>query len=531
MNKYDPHINLTSWLKYIDDLRHSPDWDSDEFPVDYKQTHISSVLLGRRHALKLKKPVNFGFLDYTTLEKRLKACEAEIRLNRRLCPGIYLKVQPISIIDGKPRLSAQGEIIDFGVLMNRLPASRMLDQMVNDGKVNETIIDRIATKLAAFHENAERGPEIEANGSIDQIRFNWEENFQQSSAYIGYTIPHQTYDSIRDWIKHWFESNSGLLKNRVREGRICDGHGDVRCESICVTNEEIYIYDCIEFNNRFRCSDVASEVAFLATDLDARGRPDLGYYFTERYHAHSGDPYLFRMLPFYKCYRAYVRGKVLSFRLDESEFSEAEKAEAAARASAFFDLSLRYASLLSEPSVILISGLSGTGKTAISRAIAGELGLRVVSADAARNFLYGQDKRPANYGEGVYTPLANERTYQMMMETGRRFLEREGSIILDATFRRRSDRDQVREMARQFGARLRLVECRLQEDLVKQRLQAREHLDDGLSDATWETYLHQREEFDPIDPASADSYLALNTESDLLTVSHTVTDWLRSQPA
>lgn len=527
MNKFDPHINLESWRNYIEDLRHSPDWETDELPVEYRQTHISSVLLGRRHALKLKKPVNFGFLDYSTLEKRLKACEAEIRLNRRLCPGVYLKVQPISLVDGQPRLSASGQVIDFGVLMNRLPSDRMLDRMVAEGKVGESIMDRIAERLAAFHETAERGPAIDCHGGIEQIRFNWEENFRQTAPYIGRTIDRGDYEAIRDWVARWLEANSGMLSIRVREGRIRDGHGDVRCESICVAGDEILIYDCIEFNDRFRCGDVAGEVAFLCSDLDARGRPDLGYYFAERYLAHSGDTHLFRMLPFYKCYRAFVRGKVLGFRLDESEFTPGERQDAAAMAAHYFDLSLRYATTPARQAVILLAGLSGTGKTAVARAIAGELGMRVVSADAARHFLFGDEKRPAGYGEGVYTEQANERTYNMMLETGHSFLKREGRVILDATFKRASHRNDARKIAELAGARFLVIECRLRQELVKQRLEARIGLGDGLSDATWETYLHQRGDFEPIDPASADGLLLLDTEGSLSDVARRAADWLR----
>lgn len=168
-----------------------------------------------------------------------------------------------------------------------------------------------------------------------------------------------------------------------------DGHGDVRCESICVKDDVICIYDCIEFNDRFRCDDVASEVAFLAMDLDAHGKPDLGYFFADAYQGRASDRELLTLLPFYWCYRAFVRGKVLSFRLNEAEFSEDEHKDAVIRAGNFFDLARRYASRLRKPSVIAVGGLSGTGKTTITRAIAGELGFRVISADAVRRSLFG----------------------------------------------------------------------------------------------------------------------------------------------
>jgi hypothetical protein len=250
-----------------------------------------------------------------------------------------------------------------------------------------------------------RGAEIAKWGSLDKIRHNWEENFIQTEPFIGRTISDSAYEAIRSWVNEEIETKAALFDRRAREGRVVDGHGDVRCESVCVKDDAICIYDCIEFNDRFRCGDVASEAAFLAMDLDARGRPDLGYFFT-------GDADFFTLLPFYRCYRAYVRGKVLSFRLNEAEFSEEECCVAAARAGNFFDLAWRYASRLSKPTVIAVRGLSGTGKTAVARAIASELGLRVISADAIRQSLFGEAKRPAPYGEGAYTAEASRLTYQ-----------------------------------------------------------------------------------------------------------------------
>ena len=342
--------DMQKWLAEVSSLSHSPDWAADELPVEIKQTHISAVLLSQRRALKLKKPVDFGFLDFTTLENRRLACEAEVALNRRLCSEIYIGVQPIVESQGQFRLSGEGRIVDYGVLMKRLPDDSMLDRMVAEGRVTETIIDRVAQRLHSFHKTARRGSDVDRHGVPEEIRYNWEENFTQTRPYIGRSITARDFELIQDWVEVWLESNDELLRARVRQGWIRDGHGDVRCESINVT-DGICIFDCIEFNNRFRCDDIASEVAFLAMDLDARARPDLGYYFSERYNARSLDPQLFALLPFYRCYRAYVRGKVLGFRLDEPEFGRSEREAAAAKAASYFDLARRYASQLKRPTV------------------------------------------------------------------------------------------------------------------------------------------------------------------------------------
>ena len=527
MKPNEQHANVKHWLEMVQSLRYAPEWASEgPVPVEMRQTHISAVLLGRERVLKLKKPVNFGFLDYTTLEKRRIACEAEVRLNRRLCDQTYLGVQPIVQVDGRPRPSDAGPAIDYGVLMKRLPAERMLDEMVRRQSVTEATIDLVARRLEEFHRTAERGPAIEAWGTWEQVRRNWEENFTQTSPYVGRSISVSTYEHVRSWVEQRLTREHAVFEGRIRDGRVVDGHGDVRCESVCVTNG-ICIFDCIEFNDRFRCCDVASEVAFLAMDLDALGRPDLGYYFAEQYQARAADPDLFRLLPFYRCYRAYVRGKVLSFRLDEPEFSETDKSRAAERAAGYFDLARRYAAPLRRPAVIVVMGLAGTGKTSMARAIAGELGLRLVSTDAVRHELFGPEKGAADYGRGAYRPEATRQTYQTLLEKGRIRLAEDGGVVLDGTFLRDDDRTQLRHMASSAGAAVRWIECELPADLVRERIERRRDRHEGLSDATWDTYLHQRNERVTRQDQLEDGHLVVNTAQSLTEAVRRAADWLR----
>jgi hypothetical protein len=411
--------------------------------------------------------------------------------------------------------------------MKRLPEDRMLDQMVTSNTVTEAVIDRIAARLCEFHAKAPRGPEIAKWGSLDEIRHNWEENFIQTEPFTGRTISAPAYESIRSWVNEEMETKAGLFDRRAREGRIVDGHGDVRCESVCVTDGAICIYDCIEFNDRFRCGDVVSEAAFLAMDLDARGRPDLGYFFAEAYQRRTGDEDFFTLLPFYRCYRAYVRGKVLSFRLNEAEFSEEEREDAATRAGNFFEMARRYASRLKKPTVIAVGGLSGTGKTAVARAIAGELGLRALSSDAARQSLFGAAKKQAAYGEEAYTAEANRLTYRKLIEAASESLKDGCSVILDATFREAASLSMARSMAAEAGARWRLIECRLASELVRSRLAERAARKEGLSDATWEVYLRQREEGASLKTEPGARSLILDTSGSLAATSRMASDWLR----
>lgn len=486
MNVSQPErqAELQQWLRIVESLRDCPDWGRDELPIEIVHTHISVVLLGKHRVLKLKKPIGLGFLYYTTLEKRRRACQAEVKLNSRLCAGYYDGFQPISRVDGKLRFSDRGPVVEYAVMMKRLPADQTLDHLLARGEITEAIIKRVVDRLSEFHHTVRRGPVVDAIGSPEVIADNWRENFEQSAPYVDRTIAAEHYESIREWVTRWLVEHRELLRTRVIEGKICEGHGDIRAESICVTNG-LCIFDCIEFNERFRCCDVASEVAFLAMDLDARGRPDLGCYFAEQYALRYPDVDLFNLLPFYRCYRAYVRGKVQSFRVDETELTALEGEVVALRARRYFDLAARYASPLRRPTVIAVMGLPGSGKTGLARAIGGELGLRVVSSDAVRQELFEMTER-YEYGAGPYSEEAKRLTYHKLTECGRDFLVRDGGVVLDATFRCEADRASTREMSLKSGAQWRVIECRLTPELVRERLERRAKLKEGLSDATWE---------------------------------------------
>src|SRR5262244_2462012 len=524
-------LGLAEWLEMVSRLRHAPEWSAlGGGPVDMTQTHISVVLLGRERVLKLKKPVDFGFIDYTTFEKRQRACAAEVALNRRLCDQTYLGVQPIVEREGMIHLSGPGPAVDHAVLMRRLPADRMLDEMVRQGSVTEAIVDRVAERLSQFHRGAVRGPAVDTWGAWEAIRGNWEENFVQTRPFVGRTVTEAAYQTVERWVSELLHGDRALFDGRVRDGYVVDGHGDVRCDSVCVT-DGICIFDCIEFSDRFRCGDVASEVAFLAMDLDARGRPDLGYFFAEQYAAKADDAGLFRLLPFYRCYRAWVRGKMLSLTLDAAEIGTGEKQEATERATAYFDLARRYASPLRRPTLVVVMGLAGTGKTSLARSVAGELGFRVVSTDAVRQELFGGEKGAAAYGEGAYSAEATRKTYEAQRLQGGALLASEGGAVLDGTFLREDDREAVRVMAREAGAALRWTECDLPPEVVRERMRGRSERGDSLSDATWEIHLRQRQERDAHRRPDLQSYLLVDMRQELAASSRRATDWLRQREA
>ena len=309
--------------------------------IELAQTQMSFVFLTDDYVYKVKKSVNLGFLDYTTLDRRHFYCQREVELNQRLCPDAYLGVVPISQDKGNISIEGQGEVIEYAVKMRRLPQQAMMDVLLANNQVSPQMVTNVAHKLAEFHRRAETNANISAFGNLDAITKNTEENFTQTEKYIGNTIYQERYQRIKDYTDSFIDKNTPLFRKRITDGRIRDCHGDLHAAHICFTNG-ICIYDCIEFNDRFRYCDVASEVAFLAMDLDHYGRADLSQSFVSAYVAQSRDEELLRLLNFYKCYFAYVRGKVESFKLDDPYISEEEKTRVLAIARNYFELAESY---------------------------------------------------------------------------------------------------------------------------------------------------------------------------------------------
>ena len=239
--------------------------------VELGQTQMSFIILTDDYVYKIKKPVNLGYLDYTTLDKRHFYCQKEVELNRRLCPDVYLGVVPITRDKGKISIEGEGEVIEYGVKMRRLPQEAMMDVLLNANRVSSKMVVSVAHKLVAFHQTAETNDNIGAFGKLDAITVNTEENFTQTEKYIGNTISQERYQHIKDYTESFIKKNASLFHKRIADGRIRDCHGDLHAAHVCFAHD-IYIYDCIEFNDRFRYCDIASEIAFLAMDLDHYGR-------------------------------------------------------------------------------------------------------------------------------------------------------------------------------------------------------------------------------------------------------------------
>jgi aminoglycoside phosphotransferase family enzyme/predicted kinase len=451
------------------------------------------VFLAGAYAYKVKKPVDFGFLDFSTLERRETDARLELDLNRRLSPDIYLGLSHVVRRDDSFYLDGAGERVEPVVRMRRLPDAGMLVNLLADQAVTPALVRRIARRLAWFHKRAATGAGVDEYGTLGAIRRNWQDNFLQLAPFDGRTISKTVNDAVRDYIERYLATYRELFDARLAEGRIRDGHGDLHASSICVQGRHIWLFDCLEFSPRYRCGDVAGEVAFLAMDLDHFGRADLATAFVDAYVAVSGDEQVRVLLAFYACYRAYVRGKVRSLRLTELDGSGTAAHIHAVEedARAYFDLARSYTGWPAGPLLVTVMGLPASGKTTLAQALAGRLGLVHVNSDVVRKELAGSratEHHDDRFGQGLYTATATRRTYAALRRRAGRWLGRGHSVVLDATFGDAEERSALARLARRRGLPLLVVECTADHAELRRRLAARRAEPGRASDARLELW-------------------------------------------
>jgi aminoglycoside phosphotransferase family enzyme/predicted kinase len=482
--------------------------------VELRQTHISYVFLAGEFVYKLKKPINLGFLDFSTLDRRRHFCEEEVRLNRRLCEGTYIGVVPISYVDGEVKVDAKGQAVEYAVKMRRLPDEGMMSALLERDAVTQAHLATLARTLADFHNASERSDEIDRYGGLETAMVNWRENFEQTEPFIGRAITHSQLEDVRAFIENVSEEDADVFALRVREGRARDCHGDLRSDAVCFQGDGVCIFDCIEFNERFRYSDVAADIAFLAMDLEYRGRRDLSDELLGLYLAATLDATLPLVLPFYKCYRAYVRGKVEGFQLDQPEVDEAQKRHATEAARSYFELAHSYATQAAPHALIITIGVTGSGKSYLGNALAARLGAVVLSSDVVRKRLLGvesTERQWVPFETGIYSPEATERTYRALLDEARPWLARGKPVVLDASYLQRAHREAALRLAMEADARFLAVECEAAEALVWERLSERRGGERVVSDGRWEIYQGQQERREPVDELPVGSHVVVET--------------------
>ena len=484
--------------------------------VEVRQTHISAVFLAGDHVYKIKKPVNYGFVDFSTLTKRRHYCDEEVRLNCRLAPDVYLGVVPVTLRGTQVEFEGKGEVVEWAVKMRRLPDEATLQNLLHTGEVHREVIEQLANRIVAFHAQAESGPHIAECGRFAVVADNARENFEQSAAHVGKTVSKSVFERVQTLTEESLARYQPLIERRAESNVPRDTHGDLRLGHVyCFPKQEppgdLIVIDCIEFNERYRFADPVSDMAFLYMGLVYQGRRDLAQAFAEEYYSASEDNDGRVLLPFYTSYRAAVRGKVEGLKLARPEMSESDRAVALSKAKGSWLLALGELEAPSKkPCLILVGGLPGTGKSTLANALAQQAGFCVIRSDIVRKELAGVGGEECHFefGQGIYTAEWTKRTYTECLRRAEELLFSGERALVDANFREEHQRRMFLDSAQRWGVPTVFLLCEAEPELVRTRLAKRTG---DASDADWSVYNNAVETWEEWGPKTRLRLKSINT--------------------
>jgi aminoglycoside phosphotransferase family enzyme/predicted kinase len=480
--------------------------------VEEVQTHISHVFIASPYVYKVKKPVDFGFLNFTTLARRCFYTFRELLLNSRFSPGLYLDVLPITF-DGKAyHFSGEGEHVEYALVMRQFKGDRTMKRLIEEGTLVDTQVEALAKRIAEVHERTRPVDPRGRLGSYASVRFDCEENFEQLAPFVNNFVDADTWEMVKERTLGFLERHKALFTYRLQNGFVRECHGDLHTEHIIFEDKALYIFDCIEFNERFRYIDTMSDLAFLVMELiflsqASRNRVLLGSYFS-----HLRDSWGPLLIDFYACYRATVRAKVHAFTAGDSSVPEAQRERSRALSASYLSLAERLIKRYARPWLVLTMGLSGTGKTTVAKALREKSGIDLLSSDALRKELLKSEALNAGrWNDGLYHPEKRILIYDRMFEMAETTLKSGRSICLDASFLNAAQRERALRLAGDVDANFLAIECVCDEERVKQLLDARKAAGTDPSDADFAIYLKQKEAFSGWDPIPAYQRLSVNT--------------------
>lgn len=488
-------------------------------PVKLLQTHISYVFLTGEYAYKVKKPANFGFLDFSTLERRRHFCHEELHLNRRLSPALYLQVLPIGrTAASQYQLESEdsGEVAEYALQMRQFDQDKLFSYLFDQGELSPERMQELGKRVASFHTSAETNYEIQAFGDVAAVRAVAEDNYQTSLPYIGRAQSQAQLEQTRAFSEQFFQDHADWFRQRQNQGQIRECHGDLHLNNVCLYEGQIQVFDCIEFNQEFRRIDVIYDAAFMVMDLELQGRPDLANAFLNAYLEQTGDYGGAVLLPLYLSMRAYIRAKVGSLMLDDPDIPEADRQQAQQRAAAYYRLAWEYTQRR-QGRLILMSGLSGSGKTTIARQVARSLNAIHIRSDAVRKQLAGipleqRGGQEGEYGSGIYTPEMTQKTYDRLLALGVLLAEQGFPVILDAKYDRQALRQSAIAQAQTAQIPLQILHCTAPLEVLQERLQNRKG---DIADATADLLTDQQQAAEPFTAAEQPHVHTLQTDQDL----------------
>jgi len=481
--------------------------------ISIVETHISWVLLTGQYAYKIKKPVNFGFLDFSTLEKRRFFCYEELRLNRRLAPDLYLDVMPITGKPDQPIMGGAGEAIEYAVKMIQFPAGCILSERAECGQLGSDEIDQITGIIADFHETVEKASVASPYGDSECIRHWFVENFNHIRPLLADDKRKQQLQTIQTWGNHEWNNRAGLMQLRKQQGYVRECHGDLHLSNIILINGKVTLFDCIEFNPKLRWIDVISEVAFLVIDLLHFDYDHYAYRLLNHYLQHTGDYHGMALLRYYLVYRALVCAKVSLLRHAQQPNDAAVSDQASLKYAAFVNLAERFTKV-GQIALIITHGYSGSGKSTIAAQLAEKIGALQIRSDIERKRLFGyraQERTGSGLDSGLYTQEAGLKTYLHLAECAKFVIDADFSAIIDATFLMAQQRDLFRELAAECGVKFLIIDFQASDEELSRRIKQRQN---NASEATIDVLQHQLQSAQLLSAEEQNFVITINTESD-----------------
>ncbi|MDI9246592.1 bifunctional aminoglycoside phosphotransferase/ATP-binding protein [Marinobacter sp. CHS3-4] len=479
------------------------------------ETHISWVILTGDYAYKIKKPMDFGFLNFSTLDRRKHFCEEELRLNKRLADALYLEVLPISGSPEAPVLGGNGEPFEYAIRMRQFDQDGLFDKQQERGELEAEQLYSLAEQVAQFHDKLSPIPDDKPLGTPDAVFAAMQENFDQIRPMIDDPALLSQLDNLEAWTKVTFERCQPLIEKRRAEGYVRECHGDLHLANITVHEGEVTVFDCIEFSEPFRWIDVINDLAFLLMDLESRGESRLANRVLNRYLEYRGDFEALPLLTLYKAYRAMVRAKIALFTMGNPGLSETEKEGLMQSYRNYAQLAEDYSSF-PNPYLLAMTGLSASGKSVISGNMAAELGLIRLRSDIERKRLHGLgplESSKSDIGEKLYTEEANHRTYEHLASLAKDLLLGGLPVIVDAACLKQWERDLLTDVAENLGLPFALIHCEAPEETRRAWIRQR---DGDASEATEELLEAQASWFEPLTDQEKTHTVHLYTNQDHL---------------
>ncbi|MBD2210135.1 AAA family ATPase [Calothrix sp. FACHB-156] len=460
-------------------------------PIQLIQTHVSYVLLTGDYVYKLKKPVNFGFLNYSTLEKRQHFCQEELRLNQRGAGELYLEVLPLTLEGEQYHLGGTGEAVEYALKMHQFPQDALFSSLFEQGKLNEAHLEELGRIVAQYHAKTETNDYIRSFGEVAQVREAFDENYEQTAKYIGGPQTQVQFDETKAYTERFFAERGELFASRIKNNYIRECHGDLHLRNIALWHDQILLFDCIEFNEPFRFVDVMFDIAYAVMDLEAQQRKDLSNAYLNTYVEQTGDWEGLQILPIYLIRQSYVRAKVTSFLLDDPAVPAAVKEQATKTAAIYYQLAWEYTKP-KQGQLIIMSGLSGSGKSTTARSLARQIGAIHLRSDAVRKHLAGIPLMERG-GDEIYTPEMTQKTYARLLELGLILANQGFSVILDAKYDRQQLRQAAITQAEKHQIPLQIIQCTAPLEVVQERLLKRTG---DIADATADLLASQIKQFE-----------------------------------